>query len=122
MRLQNLTKQIAILFFIFRRLLQNVGPRVKAIPEDELLTAITRPARTGVNGNATGQADSNQDVDIEGVHENTDSVASTSNSAAGSSSSSSADATSSSSSSSASDKDSATEKNDHQEQHEVVSE
>lgn len=76
------------------RLLQNVGPRVKAIPEDDLVTAITRPIRSGAEegseagkggsnsssvGNHQHQQDSNQDVDIDVVQDNNESGASTSN-------------------------------------------
>lgn len=44
---------------LIRRLLQNVGPRVKAIPDTELVTAMTRPTRTGPeeeNGTGEGAA------------------------------------------------------------------
>lgn len=88
---------LIILPFPISRLLQNVGPRVKAIPESELITAMTRPTRTGAeepqqengtsegatsspskanngntNNNSSGnhQHDTNQDVDIDVVQDN----------------------------------------------------
>lgn len=77
-----------------------MAPRVKAIPDDELIAAMTRPTRTGpeeetTDSSSTGPAaaskgsgnssnnhhhDSNQDVDIDVVQDSNDTGASTSTS------------------------------------------
>lgn len=73
-------------FLFLFRLLQNVGPRIKAIPENELVVAMTRAtprigaeevtdsgATTGKgnNNNNNGTShDANQDVDIDVLDNN----------------------------------------------------
>lgn len=47
------------------RLLQNVAPRIKAIPEHELALAITRSRGEDGDSAAKGSHDANQDVDID---------------------------------------------------------
>lgn len=86
-------------FLFLFRLLQNVGPRIKAIPENELVVAMTRAtprigaeegtdsgATTGKgNNNNNGTShDANQDVDIDVLDNNEG--ASTSSSSSSSSS------------------------------------